>query len=444
MKKNNLHGWQDVFRFTIAQNIKNKAFMISTIAITIFIAIVCVGVNLLPGIMMKVKSSKENGIKIDAAYINDQSGLSDIDYQGMLHMDGIPEGIKIQTVASIDEIGTDEKNVYVEVNPSETGYEVLVTVPEKSEVKDKDADAFGGMVKDYFTESNYQALQLSQEQIMKYQMKVDVSVTMLGEDQLDVLAILVEYFINLGMIMVFVLLINSYGKIASSVVAMEKSSKVLELLLTSVRPVATIFGKIVAMTTLLLGQLMLWIVTGCVSYYGSNAILAAMDSKYADGLNKVIRMLGDAGVSLKITPVTLLFCVLIIVTSFMVYISIAAFVGATVSKIEELGQAIQKFALLVVVGCYLPLFGFINMLTAESMNNPLLNISRVLPISNIYVVPAELLLGTTNVTTALISLGINIAVLAVLTAFIGKVYEAVILHNGNRLKLKDILKMSKN
>jgi len=444
MKRNNTKGWQDVFRVTVAQNIKNKAFIVSTIVITLFIAVICVCVNLLPGLVMNVKSSKEKEMKIDAVYINDQSGLNQIDYQGMLSMKGKPKKIQINQASSIEEVGTEKKSVYVEINNTATGYDVVVTVPKESEVKDKDATAFGNMTAEYFQTANQQTLGISEEQAALYELGIDVSVNMLGEAKLDMIVILVEYFVNLAMIMLFVLLINSYGKMTSNVVAMEKSSKVLELLLTSVRPLATILGKVIAMTILLLGQLVLWIIVGCVTFYGSNAVLSAADSKYKDGLSKAMNLLGNAGITLQITPVRLILVVAIAITSFMVYISIAAFVGATVSKIEELGQAIQKFSLMVVLGSYIPLFGFINMVTTESMNTPLLSISRILPICNIYVVPAELILGTGTVSSALISLVINIAVLAVLTVFISKVYEVVILHTGNRLKLKDILKMAKN
>ena len=84
------------------------------------------------------------------------------------------------------------------------------------------------------------------------------------------------------------------------------------------------------------------------------------------------------------------------------------------------------------------------MITSEAANNTLLKISRILPISSLYLVPAEMMLGTNTISSGLISLGVNLVTMFVVILFVSKVYETIILHSGNRLKLKDILAMSKN
>lgn len=448
MKNSKITGWKDVFLFTITQNIKSKSYIISTVVITLFIAILCFCLNFLPAIIFDTASSAlEDEIEIEQVYIFDNSGRSEIDYSGLLEMDGIPENLEINTVDSADTkvIEGTKSAVLVEIIGEEGSYNVEVTVPEDSEVSNDDAYSFSASVADYFRQVHCTELGITADQIAFYDLPVDSSVLMLGaDDEISVVALFVEYFVNVALVLVFMLLINAYGRMTASVVAMEKSSKVMELLLTSIRPVATIFGKVLAMSTLLVGQIILWLIVGVGSYFGSNAILGSIDSKYADGLSELFDLLKQAGIVFDLSPLVILISIAIIVTGFTVYNAIAGFIGATVGKIEDLGQSLQTFAFLAVVGAYVPLFGFINMISTGLTQNPLLNISRVLPICSLYLIPSEMILGSNTISAGLIALGINIGTLVILMVLISKVYESVILYTGNHLKLKDIIKMSKS
>ena len=456
MKKNQFTGWKDVYQFTITQNIKNNTYIISTIVITLFVAILCVCINLLPAMILDTTSSQSQEIKgIDTVYIYDQRGLSEIDYSGLLQMDGIQKEMMIEEITSVEEMkavgktenGTDKisDTVMVEILATQNGYEVVATIPEKSEVSKEAASSLASLVATYFRQVHSNELNLTAEQIAFKDLPVNTSVTMLAEEEgTSFIALFVEYFINLALVFIFMLLINSYGKMTASIVAMEKSSKVMELLLTSVRPVATIAGKVLAMSTLLVGQILIWIVVGLATFFGSYRILDAIDSRYSEGLNEVLSILKDAGIVFNLSPIVILTSILIIVTGFTVYIAIAGFFGATVGKIEELGQTLQNFSFLAVAGAYIPLFGYINMISIGMTDNMLLNISRVLPICSLYLVPAEMILGTDTIATGLIAVAINLITLVILMLFVSKVYESVILHSGNRLKLKDIIQMSKN
>ena len=448
MKKNRITGWKDVYDFTITQNIKNKSYIISTIVITLFIVIISVGINLLPAIILDKQSQTEQDvIDIDTLYIYDHSGLDDIDYSGLTKNEQLPELVQIvETTSNETEVKVEEnkKDMMIEIQATQPGFVVLGTVPEESGVSDEDAEKIVSLIKTYFREEHYTQLGITKEQVMINDLSISTSVTMLAKEQENFISIIVNYFVNLALIMVFMLLINSYGKMTASIVAMEKSSKVLELLFTSVRPIATILGKILAMTTLILGQLVLWIVVAVISYVGSNLALRLIDGKYSSGLKEVIEMLNGSGIHFNLSPFVIVLSIAILVTGFAFYITIAGLIGATVGKIEELGQAIQYFAFIVLIGAYIPLFGFINMVSVGSSNIMLIKISRILPISSMYLVPSEMILGRETLSAGFIALGVNIVALFLLMLFVSKVYESVILYSGNRLKLKDIIRISKN
>lgn len=448
MKKNQLRGWKDVYHFTITQNIKNKSFIVSTVVVTLLVAILCACINFLPAMFYEMQDTpkEKKEVKVDTVYINDQSGLHDLDYTQILNNGECPETMKIVEVTSKEclENVDEAKDLYVEITTTETTYDIKGEYTKGSSISKSSAKKVLKWTSEYFKNAHYAELDITEGQLLLNGMSFQSEVVMADDDGFDPIGFLVEYFVNLTVYILFFMLIQNYGKMTANVVAMEKSSKVMELLLTSVRPVATIFGKILAMTVLLIMQIGLWILTGIVSYTGSNAILAGVDSKYADGLSKFLDFVKSVGITLELSPVRILIAIAIVVTGFMIYNSIAGFFGATVSKIEELGQALGTFSLLTVIGAYLSLFGYIVYLSSEGGNATLLEVGRYLPVSSLYIVPAELVLGTNTISTGLIALGINIATLAVVTVVISRVYEAVILHSGNRLKIKDVFAMSKN
>lgn len=446
MKKNNNTGWKDVYQFTIAQNIKNKSYLVSTVVITLFVVILCMAVNLVPALVFDITSSKKvDTVTMDTLYVYDHSGRTEIDYTKLSDFEEIPEKMEVIAVDS-EEVTYDEmaKELLVTIGQTESGYEVAAKVTKESGVSKEDAATVVDLIADYFRQVHCEELQLTQEQIAFKDLSVNTSVTMLGEKETNFIVLFVEYIMNFVLIMVFMLLINSYGKMSASIVAMEKSSKVMELLLTSVRPFATILGKVLAMSTLLMGQIVLWIVAGLASFFGSNAILGMFDSKYAEGVSELLSILKEGGITLHFSPVILLVAIAIVVTGFTIYIAIASFFGATVGKIEELGQSIQMFSFLAIAGAYIPLFGFINMINTGLTDNTLLNISRIVPICSLYIVPSEMILGLGTVSDGLLAIGINLLTLVIIMMFVSKVYESVILYSGNRLKLKDVIAMSKN
>ena len=421
MKKNSWAGWKDVFQFTISQNMKNKSFIVSSVVITLVVALMCIGINLVPALIFDIASKKEvKTVDVNTIYIVDESGRDKIDYSNLVHTKGMPENLVVVEATKVEgEQKEEEKELFVTIEKEELGYKVS-TVLKNSGVSKKDANAVLDMVAEYFKQAHYKDLGITEEQVAFNQLEVSTKVNMLNEKQTNFVVLFVEYFVNLLIIVVFMLLISSYGRMSANAIAMEKSSKVIELLLTSVRPVATIAGKVIAMSTLLTGQLVLWILSGTVCFYGSKFVLAGIDSKYADGFKELLTMLKDGGIKLNLSPLVLILAVAILVTGFMTYITIASLAGATVSKIEELGEALQIFMLLSVAGAYLPLFGLINMITSEAANNTLLKISRILPISSLYLVPAEMMLGTNTISSGLISLGVNLVTMFVVILFVSK------------------------
>ena len=67
----------------------------------------------------------------------------------------------------------------------------------------------------------------------------------------------------------------------------------------------------------------------------------------------------------------------------------------------------------------------------------------IFPVSSAFLLPAALLVGKANVWIALIAIAVLLLSIVLMFKFVAKVYEGLILHNGARLKMKDVIAMAK-
>jgi ABC-2 type transport system permease protein len=67
--------------------------------------------------------------------------------------------------------------------------------------------------------------------------------------------------------------------------------------------------------------------------------------------------------------------------------------------------------------------------------------SYYLPISSPFALPSAILTSEISGGELAVSILVLAACLAVFTVFVGKVYEHIILNNGDRVKIKDMIKM---
>lgn len=451
MKKNSFTGLFDVYKFTLSQTIKNKAYRISTIIVTLIIIIAMILVNVLP--MKLSDTDTSNNTKVEVVYIADHSGLDTIEYSEALK--NIDEKVKIQVVEDVnpirDETGEEKSgDLFVTIEKTEDHvYTVKVDFAADTSVDTNTAYSIANTIGEYFYTTHMERLNLTKEQISLVNFPIHSTITDLSEfteepeDINDIIGKLVVYFITLGLLMVLLLLVESYGKMTANLIAMEKSSKVVELLLTSIRPAAVIVGKILSMGTLLFIQFFIWIAVAVFSFLGINQALVQINDNYNSELLRIIDLIKETGFTFNLNIGTIAVSLLIIIAGFVLYITLAGIIGASVGRIEELGSAMQPFTLLLIVGCYIPLFGSMGEMTGQVGLGKLADISRLLPISSLYIVPTELLAGQISIGNALISLGILVACLTVLFLFVTRIYALLILHSGNNLKLKEIIALSK-
>ncbi len=155
-----------------------------------------------------------------------------------------------------------------------------------------------------------------------------------------------QMFLAYGLVYVLIILFFMgtmiSGQMIATEITAEKSSRVMEILVTSVAPLKQMFGKIIGMLLLGLSQIVIFVVVTVVNIALPHNV---------NILNDFNINLGDAQTSLFI------YFIVFYLLGYFLYATIFAAVGSLVSRTEDLGQAIMPVTFLSLAAFYIGIFG---------------------------------------------------------------------------------------
>ncbi len=213
-----------------------------------------------------------------------------------------------------------------------------------------------------------------------------------------------------------------YGLSVANSVAMEKTSRVMETLVVSAKPSAILLGKCAAMGAAGLAQMAGVILYGVIMY---NALVP-------EGTMIFGMQLSFAGV----TPVNLIIIILYFLLGYALYALLYAVCGATVSRIEDISPALMPVSLISMISFYVGYFTSI----MGNASGAIEWIARYIPFCAPFGMPFRLLNGSVTVSQCAISLSAMLVAIALASGLSIRLYKASIMHYGNRLKIKDLIR----
>ena len=462
MKSNNTRGWKKVFGFTFVQFVKTKSFIVGTVILALITVLITAGLNVIPklagaGEDISGDGSDSTDICISKVYVADTTeALTDDDLAGLQQM-GFPLPERTENItAAIDSLsGAESGQVLVTVTAEQsdgtvTGYSVKTFY---SPDTDGDSiDAVSGVMVTLLKYRNMLDLGVKPEDLAATQRYYSTSKIQAGSDEWSVLESAINYIVPIVFSLILFIFIFAYGQTVAQSIATEKTSRVMELLLTSVRPLAVVIGKVLAMCLVSIAQFLVIAGLGAATFAATapfgigGDIMKIMENPAAQTGQDAEIAQALSGSFGTISPLTFVLILVIFILGFLFYALIAALVGASVSRMEDLAQAMQPYSLIGVLGFYLAYFPVI--FNAESFesgaasSNSMQLFSYYFPVSSPFSLPSALLLGTLSmgqVLAAVLILAVFVVLVAVIVA---RVYEMIILHNGSRLKFKDIISMA--
>ncbi|MCL1843479.1 MAG: ABC transporter permease [Defluviitaleaceae bacterium] len=231
------------------------------------------------------------------------------------------------------------------------------------------------------------------------------------------------YFIAMVMVLYMGLLIG--GQYLLTTVIREKSTKTMELLVTSCKPGYMLNGKVFGVGAAILSQIIL-------------VVGAALLSMVVSGSLFIEDVLEDAGMdflsSVELQPDMLAYMVIFFLLGFVMYSYIYAALASTVSRMEDANSIAILPTMLIVAAFFISYFG--------AMNNPasgLVNITSQIPLFAPFVMFMRISLGLAATWEIIMSILGQIAMILLLSYLGSKIYRMGTLMYGNKPKLKDFI-----
>ena len=249
-------------------------------------------------------------------------------------------------------------------------------------------------------------------------------------------------FLFTFMIYMFVM---SYGGMVMQGVMEEKTNRIMEIIVSSVKPFQLMMGKIIGIALVGFVQIAIWgvmltaILTAVSFIMGTPEVAtpptmmggdAAMQTVMAEAQagNPVTEILG----ALPIVELLIMF-VLYFIGGYLLYASFFAAVGASINAQEDSSQFMMPVILIMIFGLYAALYG------AENPDGPLAFYASIFPLTSPIVMMVRIPFGV-PLWQELLSLALLYASAIFIVWMSGRIYRVGILMYGKKPTVKEILK----
>ncbi|REJ07272.1 ABC transporter permease [Halobacillus trueperi] len=209
-----------------------------------------------------------------------------------------------------------------------------------------------------------------------------------------------------------------YGQMISTEVATEKSSRVMEILVSSVSPVSQMFAKIFGIALLGLTQFAILILAGYLGIQQSKTL--------GDG-----SMLEFFGFN-DINPGTIVYAVVFFILGYLLYATLAATLGSLVSRLEDAQQLLAPMIMLIVAGFLIAMFGL------GIPDSTFITVSSYFPFFTPLIMFLRVGMLEIPIWEVALSIGILIGSILLLALIGARVYRGGVLMYGKSTSLKDL------
>lgn len=242
---------------------------------------------------------------------------------------------------------------------------------------------------------------------------------MLGKDQSQ------NFGYTYVMIMALYMVVCLYGQMVATSVATEKSSRAMELLITSAKPASMMFGKVLAACLAGFTQLL--------AVFGTAFVCFNLNKDYW-GADSLVTGLFDM-------PLYLLgYLLVFFVLGFLVYAFLYAAVASTASKLEDINTSVMPITLIFVAAFMV----VITSMTGNTVDTMLMRVCSYIPFTSPMAMFTRICMSTVPVYEILISVGILIGSTVGIGLLSAKIYRMGVLMYGTPPKIGQILKLLKN
>lgn len=236
-----------------------------------------------------------------------------------------------------------------------------------------------------------------------------------GKDQAQ------NFFYTYIMIFALYMVILLYGQMVATNVATEKSSRAMEVLITSAKPTSMMFGKVLA--SCLAGLIQL------VAVFGSSLVFYNINKSYW-GENAIVDSI------FNIPPELFVYMLVFFILGFLIYAFMFGAVGSTASKLEDINTSVMPITMLFVVAFVVVMMS----MSSGNVDNTLMTVCSYIPFTSPMAMFTRICMSTVPMYEILISIAILIGSTVGVGFIAAKIYRVGVLLYGTTPKIGAIIK----
>lgn len=403
-----------VMKFTMKEMVRKKAFIVSTILILLMIVIgFCI-----PKIIKAIKGDETK----DKIIIVDSQNIFEGNLELLKQIN--PEDYEI----SFENITFDEVKKKIEADEIEAAI-ILEKDSEKLKLRyvventrwiERVPDELITAINSMYSNIQIGKLGLTQEQLKALTPNFETSIEQTSEKE-EVKEENITMMIVMSLALYLAVILFA-AQVAMSV-STEKTSRIMETLVTSTTPRTIVLGKTFGIGLIGLIQVLLIIITAVVS---AKLFLE----------QEILKLLLDmSNVTIQSALITIIYFVL----GYFIYSLVYALTGSMVSKPEDIQSANGPVSLIAGISFYLGYFAI--------LINPTSSISTfaaIFPFSSPFCMPARVMSGLASGWEIAGSIALLFVLVLIIAKVAIKVYSSAILNYGSKMSFKDAFKIYKD
>lgn len=212
----------------------------------------------------------------------------------------------------------------------------------------------------------------------------------------------------------------------------EKASKLVELLMVSIRPLALIMGKILAV---MLDVFATMFAMGICLVLSSALTMSSMNTPFS--VSSVLSAASGSSISFASLQVDPFFVIAVLISFVLGYITfsiLSAVAGCSCSSMEDMESASMNVVLVLIAGFMISIF-------AINFRSVAVVVSLV-PVISIFCAPIEYVCGNIGVGVLILSWLVQGITVLFLFRFCARIYQNLILYKGQKLKTMQMFRMA--
>ncbi len=229
-------------------------------------------------------------------------------------------------------------------------------------------------------------------------------------------------YISIILIFLFSYLYSVY---AGQEIMEEKTSRVMEIIITSISPMKQLYGKIVYNSLYALTQLTIFMALFLIS------IQYMLKSLPTDIMESVSMMISPEQAKIVI------YIVIFAIVAYLVYLVSVLILSSIISSVEEYQIAISPIMIIGMVSFYIGIFGM------TSPEAPFIKIMSMIPFISPYIMPLRVATMTVSTPMIWLSIALNVAVIIIILTFGARVYKNGVLNYSGDSVFKKFIQATK-